>query len=65
MPVCQEERTKMYAVYDTEIGSINVSSDVEKFILITSSKSIKMLLSLGNFIANSMEKESHYMHPPM
>ena len=31
-PLYQKERTKMYAVYDTEIGSINVSTDVEKFI---------------------------------
>ena len=46
----------MYAVYDTEIGSLNVLSDMDKFILIMSSKSIKMLLSLGNFIANAMGK---------
>ena len=46
----------MYAVYNTEIGSVNVLSDVERFVLIMSSKSIKMLISLGNFIANSMEK---------
>ena len=26
-----QEATKMYAVYNTEIGSINVLSDVEKF----------------------------------
>ena len=52
----QKERTKMYAVYDTEIGSLNDLTEVEKFILIMSSKSIQMLLSLGNFIANSMEE---------
>ena len=55
-PLYQEERKKMYAVYDNEIGSINVFSDPEKFIMIMSSKSIKMLLSLGNFIVNSMGK---------
>ena len=55
-PLYQEERKKMYAVYDTEIGSINVKSDSEKFIVIMSSKSIKILISLGNFIVNSMEK---------
>ena len=55
-PLYQEERIKMFAAYDTEIGSINVLSDVEKFILIMSTKSIKMLISLGSFIANSMEK---------
>ena len=49
-PLYHEERTKMYAVYDTEIGNINVLSDPEKFIMIMSSKSIKMLISLGNFI---------------
>ena len=54
-PLYQEERTKMYTVYNTKIGSINVLSAVEKFILIMSTKSIKMLTSLG-FIANSMEK---------
>ena len=52
----QEERTKMYAIYNIEIGSINVLSDMEKFTLIMSSKSIKMLISLGGFIGNSMEK---------
>ena len=46
----------MYAVYNTEIGSISVLSDVEKFILIMSANSIKMLISLGGFIANLMEK---------
>ena len=55
-PLYQEERTKMYAVYNVEIGSINVLSDMEKFTLIMSSKSIKMLISLGGFMANSMEK---------
>ena len=55
-PLYQEERKKMYAVYDNEIGSINVLSDPEKFIMIMSSRSIKMLLSLGNFIVNSMGK---------
>ena len=46
----------MYPVYDNEIGSINVSSDPEKFIMIMSSKSIKMLISLENLIVNSMGK---------
>ena len=55
---------KMYAVYTTEIGSINVLSHVEKFILILSSKSIKMLISLGNVIANSIEKQALHAHPP-
>ena len=57
----QEERTEMYAVYNTEIGSINVLSDVDIFILIMSSNSLKMLMSLGGFIANSM---TLYTHPP-
>ena len=35
-PLYQEERKMMYAVYDTEIGSINVKSDSEKFIVIMS-----------------------------
>ena len=60
-PLYQEERKKMYAVYDTEIGSINVKSDSEKFIVIMSSKSIKMLISLGNFIVNSMEKKRRFI----
>ena len=55
-PLYQEERNQMYAVYDNEIGSINVLSDPEKFIMIMSSKSIKMLISLGSFIVNSMGK---------
>ena len=62
-PLYQEERKKMYAVYDNEIGSINVLSDPEKFIMIMSSKSIKMLLSLGNFIVNSMGKRDALYAP--
>ena len=55
----------MYAVYDNERGSINILSDTEKFIMIMSSKSIKMLISLGYLIVNSMGKETLYMHLPM
>ena len=64
-PLYQEERTKMYAVYNVEKGSINVLSDMEKFTLIMSSKSIKMLISLGGSLQTQWKKETFYMHPLM
>ena len=58
-PLYQEERAKMYAVYATEIGSLNVLSDMDKFILIMSSKSIKNALKSRKFHCKLNGKKRH------
>ena len=35
-PLYQEERAKMNVVYDTDIGRLNILSDIDKFILLCS-----------------------------